>query len=241
MSRTSTLIEDVATASTNTMIPNLATDIPAAPRDVEPKLLVADRDASQQTHASGNQAEHQNLLASANAHITRCIERGEAYLYLGALKLPALPPVIWHMPQLRHLHIGGNLLKSIPADIGWLSELTHLTAGGNEITEVSGALGCLTRLEVLDLSDNHLTSLPAELANLRSLRYLYIRGNPFHQLPPVLALLPQGCSVLISPLQDGTKLEHCQPLFNPHRPTRGPVIMIDDNPGRFWPHPRFLG
>ena len=234
-------IEDVATASTNTMIPNLATAIPAAPRDVVLHPLVADRDSSQQTHAGGNQAEHRNHLASANAHITRCLQPGDAYLYLGTLKLPALPPMIWQMTRLRHLHIGGNLLTSIPADIGQLSKLTHLSAGGNEIREVSGALGYLTRLEVLDLSDNELTRLPAELENLRSLRYLYLRGNPFHQLPPVLAFLPQGCSVLISPLQDGTKLEHCQPLSNPHRKACGPVIMIDDHPGRVWPHPRFLG
>lgn len=121
------------------------------------------------------------------------VERRRALrrLLLPYNRLPALPPAVGGLRDLRLLDVSGNALSLLGPELLGLTHLSTLLAKNNRLHEGSlpKELGRLQRLEVLNLSGNRFTCIPRSLLQLRGLRSLSLGGNRLKSIPAEIEAL----------------------------------------------------
>jgi hypothetical protein len=92
--------------------------------------------------------------------------------------LPAVPPSIGSLANLRSLALPDNALTDLPALIANARDLQTLDLSRNRLESLPDALAALTSLEQIDLRANRFSDLPPFLAGLPSLKEVDLRDNP---------------------------------------------------------------
>ena len=124
-----------------------------------------------------------------NLEEARCKQDKVTALYLRNCGIDQLPPLVFALPQLRHLHLNDNALKTIPPQISSLKQLRTLSLANNQIAVLPQALFELQNLEKLNLSGNRLTEIPAAITGLSSLNTLLLSHNQLEALPKEIQTL----------------------------------------------------
>jgi len=98
-------------------------------------------------------------------------------LSLNNCHITSLPPLMFHMRQLRNLFLSNNQITSIPPEIRNLRgkynnpKLEMLMLDNNDLKTIPTEIGYLKLLSIFTINDNQITGLPSELAKLTSLTY----------------------------------------------------------------------
>ncbi|KAA0190215.1 hypothetical protein FBUS_03522 [Fasciolopsis buskii] len=100
-------------------------------------------------------------------------------LIMSDCELTRIPPVVFHLTELKKLDISGNPLGQIPDEISYLRQLRCLIAKHMGLQTIPNQLTNCNRLQVLNLYGNQITTLPEELHKLQRLEQLYLDCRNF--------------------------------------------------------------
>eukprot|EP01122_Echinamoeba_exundans_P013244 TRINITY_DN5744_c0_g1_i1.p1 TRINITY_DN5744_c0_g1~~TRINITY_DN5744_c0_g1_i1.p1 ORF type:complete len:1017 (+),score=192.05 TRINITY_DN5744_c0_g1_i1:66-3116(+) len=103
--------------------------------------------------------------------------------------IPAIPPTLSKLPNLRSLFVFGNKIGKLPAEIGQLAQLQLLDLSRNSLTELPAAIGSLSQLRELFVFGNKLTAIPPEIKNCVALETLDAGENMIRFLPDEICQL----------------------------------------------------
>eukprot|EP00741_Cyanophora_paradoxa_P023847 tig00021680_g23034.t1 len=150
--------------------------VPSRPADAA--AAAADRERSPELHMPRASLSAWPAAATARAGAAASL----VSLNLSHNRLPALPPAIGELTNLRLLDLSHNSIAVLPPRIGQLRALYVLDLAHNRIDSVPAPLGDCAQLRELRLEGNVLQSLPKDLAKLSSLTYLNVADNRLWQI-----------------------------------------------------------
>ncbi|XP_046345995.1 leucine-rich repeat and death domain-containing protein 1-like [Haliotis rufescens] len=112
-------------------------------------------------------------------------------LMLDTNELKDLPPEIALLQQLERIALSNNHFSSLPSNFCNLKNLQSLHMANNDFKEFPLQLCKLENLEFLDISDNHISSLPEEIRDMKQLETLLLFINDLTKLPDIICTLTQ--------------------------------------------------
>lgn len=139
--------------------------------------------------------EQSKRLEAAKRVLQQYEDPKQRTLDLSRLELTALPPGLWHLPNLQELNVSKNLgLRELPPDLGKCAVLRSIDASSCSIHEWPACLSELHSLKTLLLDDNpNLRVFPDQIRQCRALEHLsieatmprdYLNDPPIRSLPP---------------------------------------------------------
>lgn len=136
----------------------------------------------------GNKSAHEsgNVFNTIPIHVLKSPEL-ITEINFRATSLPAVPPAIKQLRNLKKLDVGLNCISWLPEEFCELQHLEHLIIDGNGLIMLPEHIGNLESLQEIRAGKNALSRLPLSIKNIKNLKYIDIYDNKFEDFPSVLS------------------------------------------------------
>ena len=99
-------------------------------------------------------------------------------------RLPAVPPMICRLTNLKILMLDTNDIFDIPPELCLLKSLEKLSLSNNNIANLPLTFAKLSKLKSLHCGNNRLIAFPIALCSLEYLEFLDLSDNMISDIPP---------------------------------------------------------